>query len=200
MKRGVFFDLGRVLLDFDLIPFFAEIARQTESDLTAVRSAISDARLFDRYERGEFDDDSFFVGLQKITGYAGDEQQLRRLWTDIFTPIEKNIALMHALRERYPIGLISNTSPLHISHIEQRFDLLAHIPVRVLSYRVGLMKPDRRIFEHALKQLGVHAEGSVFIDDLEVNLSGAKELGMHVIHYLPEVDLEHELVKLGFPL
>lgn len=200
MKRGVFFDLGRVLLDFDLIPFFAEIARQTESDLATVRSSLADARLFDRYERGEFDDDVFFSGLRRITDYAGDEQLLRRLWTDIFTPIEKNIALMHALRERYPIGLISNTSPLHISHIEQHYDLLAHIPVRVLSYEVGFMKPDRRIFEHALKQHGVHAEGSVFIDDMEVNLSGAKELGMHVIQYLPDVDLKQELMKLGFQL
>lgn len=200
MKRGVIFDLGRVLLDFDLIPFFAEIARQTESDLASVRSAISDVRLMDRYELGEIDDDSFFIELQEITGYTGDEQQLRGLWTDIFTPIEKNIALMHALRERYPIGLISNTSPLHISHIDQHFDILAHIPVCVLSYQIGLMKPDRRIFEHALKLLSIHAEGSVFIDDLEVNLSGAKELGMHVIQYLPDVDLELELVKLGFSI
>jgi len=198
MKRGVFFDLGRVLLDFDLMPFFDAIARQTGSDVAAVRTSLSAARWFDRYERGEFDDDGFFIGLRRITGYAGDEQEIRRLWTEIFIPIEKNIALMHELRLRYPIGLISNTSPLHISHIERRFDLLAHIPVRVLSYEVGLMKPDRRIFEQAVEKLGVHAEGSVFIDDLEVNLSGAKELGMHVIHYLPDVDLKRELAALGF--
>lgn len=200
MKRGVFFDLGGVLLDFDLIPFLTEIARQTESDPVTVRNRLSDAHLFDRYERGELDDDSFFAGLRRITGYDGDGQLLRDLWTDIFTPIEKNIALMHALRDRYPIALISNTSPLHVSHIKKNFDLLTHIPVRVLSYEVGLTKPDPRIFDHALKQLGVQAEGSVFIDDLEVNLSGAEELGMHVIQYLPDVDLKQELLNLGFQL
>jgi hypothetical protein len=93
---GVFFDHGKVLLDFDLTPFFTEIATQTQSDPVTVRTSLSD--LFDRYECGEFGDDAFFDELRRITGYSGDESLLRHLWTDIFTPVEKNITLMKALQ------------------------------------------------------------------------------------------------------
>lgn len=94
--RSVFFDPGKVLLDFDLTPFFTEIATQTQSDPVTVRTSLSD--LFDRYECGEFGDDAFFDELRRITGYSGDESLLGHLRTDIFTPVEKNITLMKALQ------------------------------------------------------------------------------------------------------
>lgn len=197
-RKGVFFDLGRVLLDFDMMPFFSEIAESTGRHISDVRKALVDERWLRRYECGEFDDDAFFDGIRRITSYSGEENRLRHLWTDIFRPIEKNISLVKRLTARYPVGLISNTSPLHISHIRKSYDVLDLIPVCILSYEVGVVKPDRRIFARALQQLQVDATGSVFIDDLEENLSGARDLGMDVIHYSEQVDLEAELARLGF--
>lgn len=58
-----------------------------------------------------------------------------------------------------------------------------HVTVHVIeSCRVGLRKPDRRIFELALEQLQVAADEAVFCDDLEVNLTMPRELGMRTIH------------------
>jgi putative hydrolase of the HAD superfamily len=48
----------------------------------------------------------------------------------------------------------------------------------VLSCEVGCAKPDARIYQHALDQLGVTAGAAVFIDDQPVNCAAAAALGM----------------------
>ena len=47
----------------------------------------------------------------------------------------------------------------------------------LLSYQVGAMKPDRRIFDAALSRLGVNAEDALMIGDSEENDGAARDLG-----------------------
>jgi putative hydrolase of the HAD superfamily len=48
---------------------------------------------------------------------------------------------------------------------------------------VGMRKPERGIYDLTLERLGLPAEACVFVDDLEVNIDAARELGMQVVHY-----------------
>jgi epoxide hydrolase-like predicted phosphatase len=48
----------------------------------------------------------------------------------------------------------------------------------VISGEVGMRKPDRDIYEHALTAIGLPAHQCVFIDDLQPNVVAARELGM----------------------
>ncbi len=53
----------------------------------------------------------------------------------------------------------------------------------VFSSEVGVCKPEPKIFQRALEQLGVDASETLFIDDRERNVHGANALGIHAIHY-----------------
>ena len=53
------------------------------------------------------------------------------------------------------------------------------------SGHLQLTKPDRRIFEHVLRDLGAAPENVVFIDDNAANIAAAQELGLRTIHFLP---------------
>ncbi|KAF3927150.1 hypothetical protein ABW20_dc0101228 [Dactylellina cionopaga] len=54
--------------------------------------------------------------------------------------------------------------------------------VYIASAEVGMRKPEHRIFEHAIKVLGVsNASQVVFLDDLGGNLKAAKEMGLRTI-------------------
>ncbi len=53
----------------------------------------------------------------------------------------------------------------------------AHADEFVLSYEVGSMKPDPRIFEVALDRLGVGPEDAVMVGDSEENDGAAREIG-----------------------
>jgi putative hydrolase of the HAD superfamily len=60
-------------------------------------------------------------------------------------------------------------------------DLIRLVDAVVLSCEVGAAKPDPPIFEHALRQLGVPAAESVFVDDQRGYCDGAAALGIHAV-------------------
>jgi putative hydrolase of the HAD superfamily len=47
-----------------------------------------------------------------------------------------------------------------------------------LSYELGLAKPDREIFERVVDDLDVSAEEILFLDDNQINVDGARSVGM----------------------
>ncbi|KAJ7341361.1 hypothetical protein JRQ81_005369 [Phrynocephalus forsythii] len=59
--------------------------------------------------------------------------------------------------------------------------LRRHFDRVIQSCRVGLQKPDRRIYEHALKELQAKPEEVIFLDDIGANLKPAREMGIATI-------------------
>jgi putative hydrolase of the HAD superfamily len=53
--------------------------------------------------------------------------------------------------------------------------------VRFLSHELGLIKPDREVFDHVLAALGLAAERIVFLDDNEANVQQAHAVGMTAV-------------------
>jgi epoxide hydrolase-like predicted phosphatase len=105
---------------------------------------------------------------------------------------EELVAFIRGLRPKYRTGMISNAWSelrpwLNELQIADAFD---HI---VISSEVGLAKPDPRIFQLALDDLAVSPQEAVFIDDFEVNIEAAGEIGMHAILFR---DTEQTIAEL----
>lgn len=116
--------------------------------------------------------------------------------------------LLCTIREEgYALGLVSNTEALltdydlEILGLHDRFDAV------VLSSRVGFKKPDRSIFDLALKRLGVAAWECVFVgDNLVDDIAGAQGAGMDAL-YLGEAAAQpfgstagQRVLRAGFDL
>jgi HAD superfamily hydrolase (TIGR01509 family) len=103
------------------------------------------------------------------------------------------------LRKNYLLGLLSNTDPIHVAHLEATFDFFRFFakPARTYSCVVGASKPSPLIFRDALKSLRVKAENAVFVDDVEAYVSAARSLGIHGIHYRGPDQLRADLSSLG---
>jgi len=71
-------------------------------------------------------------------------------------------------------------------------DLFAPI---INSARVGLRKPDPRIFQHAIDALGVSAGRILFVDDKQRNTRVAEELGIPSVVYTASSDLRDALIR-----
>ena len=67
----------------------------------------------------------------------------------------------------------------------------------VISGRVGLRKPDERIYRHTLDQIGVEASRAVFFDDAPVNVDAARAVGMHAFRHTTADDTRAHLATLG---
>lgn len=69
------------------------------------------------------------------------------------------------------------------------------------SSKVGIRKPDPRIYAMACEALGVSPGGSVYLDDLGINLKPAAQLGMKTIKVLNAAQALEELERaVGFPV
>ena len=71
----------------------------------------------------------------------------------------------------------------------------------VESSKLGLRKPDPRIYQHACDLLGVHPEDCVYLDDLGINLKPARALGMRTIKVGdPDQAIAELEAMVGIPL
>ena len=92
------------------------------------------------------------------------------------------VALIQSLRPRYKVGILSNAwSDVRKFH-NAKFKLNTWVDVAVYSAEIKLLKPDPRIYQFALAQLGVPANACLFVDDALVNVQAARALGMIGVH------------------
>ncbi|NKE59321.1 HAD family phosphatase [Lentzea sp. PSKA42] len=70
----------------------------------------------------------------------------------------------------------------------------------VISGRIGLRKPDERIYRHTLDQIGVAAERAVFFDDAPINVEAAHAVGMHAFRHTSAELTRANLATLGVNL
>jgi putative hydrolase of the HAD superfamily len=79
----------------------------------------------------------------------------------------------------------------------ESFGLRHSFQVSLSSCYLGLRKPDRAIYTHALDILGRPPERILFIDDRAENVAGAVAVGMRGIHFVGADKLRPELASLG---
>jgi FMN phosphatase YigB (HAD superfamily) len=60
------------------------------------------------------------------------------------------------------------------------------------------MKPERAIYEHAVRLTGSPAREVFFIDDREENVAGAIDAGLDAVLFTTPADLKQELIQRGF--
>jgi len=95
--------------------------------------------------------------------------------------------LLRHLKGAHHLACLSNTNVIHWQRFPQLHTLFDSC---FLSHEIGHVKPDRGIFAYALDHLSVHAEDVYFFDDLVLNVSAAREVGIKAFHVESFSDIE----------
>ena len=104
--------------------------------------------------------------------------------------------IVKKLKKHYKVGLISNIYNLTVKTDRKR-GLLDIFEPCILSCEVGLEKPQKEIYELALKKLNINSMNCVFIDNNFKYLEVPKEIGFNVIHFQNNMQLIKDLKKIG---
>ncbi len=195
--KAVFFDIGNVLLKFSSKRILRKFAWAVGRHPVKVARHIWKERIIDRIERGEVTGEQIHKLFVDDLGYKGDFAKFRALWCDHFTLDRGSFAILKSLSGRVPTYLLSNTNALHIEHIKAKYAFPGLVKGEILSHEHRLRKPERAIYEAALKLSGTAPGETVFIDDLEENCAGARKAGLHAIRYRGAKDLKKRLEALG---
>ncbi|RVX43279.1 putative hydrolase of the HAD superfamily [Nonomuraea polychroma] len=96
--------------------------------------------------------------------------------------------LLARAQQHVPVIIVTNAMDTVEEHLD-RLGLTYFADDLVSSARVGVAKPDRRIYEIAAERAGVAPESCLFVDDRLPNVEAARALGMTGVHYRTIQDL-----------
>ena len=153
-------------------------------------------------ETGKISDDEFFDRMCARYAEAGNDPVDARLAQKVIfgRGMVASSAMADAVRQvkeaGYKTALLTNISRdgeamwRGLIPVDDLFDIV------IDSSKVGLRKPDPRIYELTCERLGVSPDRCMFIDDLACNVEAAAQLGMHTIQCLDPVNAADEVVQL----
>jgi len=122
---------------------------------------------------------------QKIAQLLWDAQPTHNLWRK---PIAGMFELVAELRAQLPVGIISNSEG-QLAELVDELGYGSLFSVVIDSGRVGVDKPNPRIFQLAAQALGVELSQIVHVGDAwEADVIGARAAGAHAIWFAPTDD------------
>jgi putative hydrolase of the HAD superfamily len=189
MIEAVIWDFGGVLTTS---PFeaFARFEREhgLPADIIRRTNAVNHhENAWAQFERAELDIEAFdqlFATESLALGAEVRGKDVLPLLSGDLRP--EMVEALRRVKEKFKTGCITNNLPanaigsasgrsLYVAKVMALFD---HI---IESAKIGLRKPDPRIYRMMIDALGVDAKNCVYLDDLGVNLKPAREIGMTTI-------------------
>lgn len=196
--RAIIFDIGRVLIRVDISRAMAGFAAGLSLSPQEVWSAIEkDPRWLD-WQEGRISPRDWHLHLTKRLGAPLTFERFSEIWNQALDPepIHQD-SFLEKLGKSYRLALLSNTDPIHASHLEGHFPFLRLFSARVYSFRVGASKPSPLIYREALRACKVRAEEAVYIDDVAAYAEAAQRLGMTGIVFQSPEQLQADFRGIG---
>lgn len=199
---AILFDIGGVIVDADLERYASVAARFFEATEDDLRLAVQDR--VPRLETGQIDSETFWKEVgewlwSKGKGKLAEPSICKGLWKKLLADKMKiNMQMLNLCwslaRKGMVVGALSNTI---VEHAEYLAALGAYQPFRpcILSFQVGMRKPNRDIYQLAAKKTGKAIKKILLIDDSLVNCEGARAVGMQAHHFTAIPLLVAELGK-----
>ena len=198
--RAVVFDYGMVLTGPQDPEAHAALLRITGLPLESFEPLYWADR--HAYDEGKLPGLAFWqkflrdAGLNLAPG-AAEELNLwdGRMWT---TQNPAMLAWQLKLKQRGILtAILSNMGDNVHENMQREFDWLPRFDVLVWSYQLKMAKPDPAIYQHVLKELGVSAEETLFLDDKLINIQAAQSLGFKAIQFSSVERLRADLQAAG---
>ena len=201
MIRAVFFDFGGVIASLDRDEM-AAIERRHGLPDGGLWSAMYATSEWQALNVGSGTEGAWVDAINReLNAMAGKSvaKEIAADWVKCWRGLDADVmALMQSLKVGYRVGMISNATLTLEDELENHHKIHHHFEVIVNSARVGVAKPDARIFHHAARAMSLEPSVCLHIDDLPHNVAGAREAGFHAAHYDGDFPaLEAQLRSLG---
>lgn len=190
----IVFDLGNVLINFDYSiagKKFDEIEPNLGKQF--LENHKNNYHIHRAFEKGLISEEEFINIVLSGVNHKVDSETFVKIYSDIFTPNKDVISLLPILKKKFKLILLSNTDPLHKKYGWMNYQFLSHFDHLVLSFEVGSVKPEEKIFKAVEELSKVPPQKHLYIDDIAEYVEAAKKLGWDAIQFLNYSQLLEEL-------
>lgn len=192
----VLFDLGGVLIELGgVVPMMELAGIHSEDELWQRWLSCRWVRTF---ERGGCSADDFAAGV--ISDWALSVEP--DAFLDAFRnwpigPLPGAETLVRQVGRTVPVGCLSNTNTLHWEDHFEHWPIVDAFDFRFLSFELGVVKPDRDLFDRVAELLPVPPSRVLFLDDNLINVAGAVTAGFVARHVRGIDETREALVAAG---
>jgi FMN phosphatase YigB (HAD superfamily) len=173
----VLFDIGGVLARFAGLEVLRELTgAASELDVSARWLMSPWVR---RFESGGCTDEEFSAGIvtEWELPYTAEEfLAIFPTWLD--PPFAGGEQLLADTSRHLGVGCLSNTNSLQWRGMISHWPHAKYFEHRFLSFELGAVKPDAAIYERVIERLPVAPAKVLFLDDVALNVEGARAAGL----------------------
>ena len=196
---AVVFDLGGVLIDWNPRYLYRSLFDGDEAAMERFLAEVTTPEWNLQQDAGR----TWRRAVQELAAIHPDRRELIAAYDDRWEetlggPIEATVEILADLRRAgVRLGALTNWSAEKFPIALARYDFLGWFETIVVSGEVGMIKPDRRIFDHLFERTGLQPSRTIFIDDSKANVVAAMDVGMLSIEFTDSAALRRRLEALG---
>ena len=200
--KAVIWDFGGVITSspFEAFNKFELDNNLPKDIIRKINSENPDDNAWAKFERNDIDINEFDTLFSKEADKKGfqisGKQVVKLLSGDIRKPM---VDFLLSLKENYKLGCITNniqnSKDDKVNHLNQASQVMKIFDHIIESSKVGLRKPDPKIYYMSCDALGVRPEECIYLDDLGINLKPARKIGMTTIKVIDPNEAINEVKK-----
>jgi len=196
---AVVFDIGGVLIDWNPRYVYRELFDGDEAAMEHFLAHVCSHEWNLMQDAGR----PFAEGVAALTacfpGHAALIAAYDTRWEDMVAgAIDGTVAILRELDARgTPLYCLTNFSTEKLPLCLGRFDFFEAFAGIVVSGEIGMVKPDRAIYDHLVETHGLTPAQCLFIDDNQANVAGARAAGWQAVRYKSSDKLRRELEARG---
>ncbi len=162
-----------------------------------------DSDLTGLFEEGKISPQDFYLRVKDLLNSPISYEEFLLIWNEIFFVTADNLEvhkIIKNLKRSYFLTMISNIDTLHHHYLKENFAIFGQFDKIILSYEVGLRKPQPIIYQMALDAAGAKPAEAIYTDDRLELVESARKLGIKSFHFQGAGILKGNLRELGIIL
>jgi 2-haloacid dehalogenase len=181
--EAVVFDIGNVLIEWQPERYYDRTIG--EDRRRAMFAEVDLHGMNDRVDLGQGFRDVIYETAEAYPHWRAEIRDWHDNWIALAQPpIPRSIGLLRALRARgIPVFALTNFGIESFAYAQTQFDFLNEFDREYVSGRMGVIKPDPRIYEMVEEDCGVPPGRLLFTDDRADNIRAAAARGWAVHHF-----------------
>jgi putative hydrolase of the HAD superfamily len=195
--KNIIFDFGGVIIPVDPMVYAEGMIELGCKDIAGLHEQFLREQVYSRFEKGEISPEEFRELLRSRFENHVTDAQLDHTWNLMLGEVPPyHVKFLEEIKSNYRTFLLSNTNKIHYDHYQaefckdyQYYSLDDLFEKAYYSFHLRLYKPDPAIFEFVLKDSGLIAKETLFIDDNRENVEAAKRIGLQGIHLAQGMDV-----------
>ncbi len=181
MIQNIVFDMGNVLIKYNPAGTLKDLGL-SDSDAEIILREFFACKEWREVDRGTMSPEEAFVFVRKrLPEQLADfvyNIAIKESFLNLVPPSEEMEELVREIKKAgYKTFLLSNT-PQNFYEFKKNYPVMELLDGIIISADLKIIKPEKEIFEALFKKYDLIPEECFFIDDMPVNVEGAKAAGM----------------------